>query len=643
MIKKIFFALAAFIAIFVTVVPARQANASYEAYYFENFDVEVIVDENYNFHITETLDTVFTSERRGLFRYLPNYWGDNRIKYTDISVSGAPCEIKREKYKTELKIGDPDKTIIGPITYEISYTVNLPKDPSSEIDSVYINLIGHDHPTETYNSHITIVLPKKVDPSSISVVSGYYFDNGTSDNVSYIYKDRQVLEISLLSPLEMYEGITAKINLPEGYFTDVKNPFFFDEFLIWLIPALLVLAGLILWMIYGNDKRIIAPVELSPPDVSPIEAGYIIDGKVNDDDVSAMLIYWASLGLIKIKKAKGHNNYQFKRIHHMQDRPKYEMDVFSKVFLKSDDEKYISVETLKARLGKNIVKLKYGVIKQYTVGEKRIIDGKSKKMSGTTLFLSYLCFALVGFFTGLDQHVGLGIFLGLASTLLYIPLHLWLRNILAYLPKRTPTKNAIRIILYLSLVLLYAFLSAKIIHPWVLNFRQIIAMLASACTLNAISYYTLKLSDYGHKLYERVIGFRHFLMTAEKEWLEELAKDTPEFFYSMLPYALVLGVSRIWIGKFAKAIKTPPEWYESDKNITRFSARTFSSNTVSDFQRISVSAEKSVYRSSSYSSSRSSYSYRPSSSYSSSSFSSSFSSSSSSSGGGFGGGGSSSW
>lgn len=38
-----------------------------------------------------------------------------------------------------------------------------------------------------------------------------------------------------------------------------------------------------------------------------------------------------------------------------------------------------------------------------------------------------------------------------------------------------------------------------------------------------------------------------FLETAEKEKLEQLVFEDPKYFYNILPYAYVLGVSDKWI------------------------------------------------------------------------------------------------
>ncbi len=645
MIKKIFFVFALAFALLL-VCPLQNADALYEKYYFENFNVNVIVNENYTFRVTETIDAVFTEESHGIYRYLPNYWEEDRIKYTDISVEGAPYVVSKDRYETSIRIGNPSMTITGPITYNISYTVNLPKDSYSELDSVYINAIGFDHPTHTNNSEITITLPKKVDPSSISVITGYYYGYGTEDKVSYEYKDRQALRITLNEPLDYYEGITVKINLPDGYFTNIKDPFFIEEMLKYILPLALLTIALIMWKIYGDDEKLVIPVEVSPPDVSPLEAGYIIDGKINHEDISSMIIYWASLGFISIAQDnKRKNEYYFTKIKDLDDRPEYEKNIFKNIFY-NNETKPISTHTLKSRLSSRIYSFNSGVKAKYSKADTRLIDKKSSIFSRINTALAYLCFSLIAFFIGLYKYTSLGVMLGLFSLIAFIPLHVILKNILQYLNKRPPLNSIFRFIVFGAVTAGYVYIFTLLSHPWVLDTYQIILMLLSSCLILAVSFHTQKLSDYGHETFERVLGFRHFLATAEKEWMEELAEDNPEYFYDMLPYALVLGVSDIWIGKFSQLITSPPEWYSSDAAAT-FSTRTFSSRTVSNFKRIGVQSVKMSRTprtySGSYSGRSSSSSYRPSTTYRPRTSSSSFSSSSGRSGGGFGGGGSRSW
>ena len=72
----------------------------------------------------------------------------------------------------------------------------------------------------------------------------------------------------------------------------------------------------------------------------------------------------------------------------------------------------------------------------------------------------------------------------------------------------------------------------------------------------------------------KIRGFKRFLETARKEELEILVEENPSYFYDILPYTYVLGVSSKWIKKFETMNLRSPDWYDS--------ANAF---TVSDFGR----------------------------------------------------------
>ena len=63
-------------------------------------------------------------------------------------------------------------------------------------------------------------------------------------------------------------------------------------------------------------------------------------------------------------------------------------------------------------------------------------------------------------------------------------------------------------------------------------------------------------TEYGEKIKPQIEGFREFLLKAEKDQLEDLVTKNPEYFYDVLPFTYVLGVSKKWISKFEN-IKIP--------------------------------------------------------------------------------------
>ena len=82
----------------------------------------------------------------------------------------------------------------------------------------------------------------------------------------------------------------------------------------------------------------------------------------------------------------------------------------------------------------------------------------------------------------------------------------------------------------------------------------------------------------------------------EKEKLEKMLEDDPQFYYHILPYAQVLGVSDKWEEKFADITVEPPQWYASSVAGTVFRLHVFNSimrNTMSTMTKNMVSRPSS--------------------------------------------------
>ena len=83
---------------------------------------------------------------------------------------------------------------------------------------------------------------------------------------------------------------------------------------------------------------------------------------------------------------------------------------------------------------------------------------------------------------------------------------------------------------------------------------------------------TNRKTSYGEMISSKVLGFRNYLNTVEKNQLEKLVEDDPNYFYNILPYTYVLNISKKWIDTFGK--KNMPnidlsvlEYYEDRKSV----------------------------------------------------------------------------
>ncbi len=94
-----------------------------------------------------------------------------------------------------------------------------------------------------------------------------------------------------------------------------------------------------------------------------------------------------------------------------------------------------------------------------------------------------------------------------------------------------------------------------------------------------------KRTKYGNKMLGKLRGFKNFLETVEKDKLESLVVQNPNYFYDILPYTYVLGVSDKWIKKFETISLQAPTWYDSYNSFDISTFRTFMNLTMTSAQR----------------------------------------------------------
>jgi hypothetical protein len=68
----------------------------------------------------------------------------------------------------------------------------------------------------------------------------------------------------------------------------------------------------------------------------------------------------------------------------------------------------------------------------------------------------------------------------------------------------------------------------------------------------------------GARARDELLGLKEYIGRAEKSEFETRHGDepTPVDFEAILPYAIALGVSDVWIDEFAGFLAQPPAWYE---------------------------------------------------------------------------------
>jgi len=88
-----------------------------------------------------------------------------------------------------------------------------------------------------------------------------------------------------------------------------------------------------------------------------------------------------------------------------------------------------------------------------------------------------------------------------------------------------------------------------------------VAAILSAGIIAGFGWFMPARTADGAKALAGVLGFEDFLTHVEADHMDRISQ-TPETFEKFLPFAMVLGVEKKWVGAFQNIYSQPPSWYQ---------------------------------------------------------------------------------
>lgn len=621
-------------------------------YYIESYNVDINVSNDNSYDIKETIVAYFNKEKHGIIRNIPTRntvtrtdgsTNTNRAKITNVNVN-EKYSLSRGSNEVKIKIGDAGTVLTGRHTYQIRYTYNIGDDKLKDADEFYLNLIGNQWDTNINKLTFKITMPKDFDTNKIGFSVGKYGKSGILDDGYFNYSVKNnVITGTYNKTLPPNNGFTVRITLPEGYFEKQKLKITIFDFIAICLPIILGIIAFSQWEKYGKDEKIVETIEFNPPDnMNSLDVAYAYKGKVNSNDVVSLLIYLANKGYIKIKveetgskllKSKSYKIIEVKKYDGNDENERLFLERLFKngTIYKTENNNVFRCVT-KSDLEERFYKTVNEIIDNENTSEfkNKIFEKGVWNRAKKIIILSLLVILTMSIGPLLN---GTRIKTTVIANLVLVAITM-LFYLFALSSKFNNTRVKNIIILFVIsffasfsfvFVILYDIVSEIIINMNKLGLIELGIQVISLIFIMILVTLMKRRTKYGTEVLGRILGFKTFLKTAEKEKLETLVNQDPEYFYNILPYAYVLGVSNEWIKNFETISLMPPEWYVG--NDSYYDYHTFSNN-YNYLMRTSANAMTS----------------RPSSSDSYSSFSGgSFSGGGGFSGGGSGGGGGSSW
>lgn len=301
---------------------------------------------------------------------------------------------------------------------------------------------------------------------------------------------------------------------------EMKNISFIDydnkSLICSLIIFIILIITFILWILFGkNNKEKLKTVEYYPPaDLDPAQMGYAIS-RVNDKKlIISLILNLVSKKYIKIIENNGKQYLVNLCVLNVED----ERDKYQKV------------------IGKDLSDLKFSNInelKELSVTEKIVYNGlfydKNINDFSNTMLMTYICRQV------------------------YDELNNKFKEYIV--SKKSITVQIVSVALYgisFTLGVFNYFLAVNLNPKYNIIFYFSYVFIALIFLLTLLMK---KNTYFGDEIISKIKGFKSYLEKVEKDKLDALVLKNPNYFYDILPYAYVLGVSKKWVDKFETEVE----------------------------------------------------------------------------------------
>lgn len=556
------------VALAVLLVPAAGLAADAN-YVIEDYRREITVHENNTYSVEDTMTVNWLTPAHGLRVDIPTraeisrrhngevYNDTYQILVSDVFANGQ-YDTEKDGDTFMIKIGDPDEYVTGKQTYSFGYLFDPGDDGRPEFDEFYFNLIAPSWAAPIEHFSFIINMPKEFDAANVGFSTGSYGTSGYNMDALKYQVDGTTITGEIDQEIAPYEGVNIRLELPDGYYVGARDPH--SQIFPWMIGGIAVLAiVVVLYLTAGKKKREVQTVEFYPPEgMNPADVGYIVDGVVEDKDAVSLLIYWADQGNIEIYQ-EDQKNLRFQKLKDLPDTANdYERILFDKMFARRNS---VRIKDMQYKFASTVSAVKDRIKDKYQTEQNLVF---TKKSTGRQRFASIvavlpavLMFSFGNYLESYDWFAAVfsgavaWIFGGMFTSMLCTNVNKWKSEKLS-----TKTGSMIlNVILFALFFGVTALFSMDSFGMW------IIVPIAASAVMVILATQMRRRTDRGAQWSGRILGLKHFIETVEADKLKMLVEGDPKYFYNILPYAYVLGVTDKWAKQFESIAVEPPSWY----------------------------------------------------------------------------------
>lgn len=552
----------------------HQDSSTFRPYeHIVSFDAAISVDREANVTVTEKIKVYVTgaSIRRGIFRTLPRWRNINgKKKKISYAITSVQRDDQPEQYRIE-RTGDDEIIYFGrkdyllptgTHEYELTYTTSNQIGFFEKYDEFYWNVNGTfwDFPIDEVSAVLQL-------PAEAKIIQQQCYTGGyraSEQNCTSTLIDDHTVQFSAKN-LSRHEGLTIAVGFEKGLFTPPPPPGFWEQYgiviVLLLAAVILCIYYIISWRRYGVDpqKPVIFPQFNVPGNLSPASLGYLQKGFYTDNLISAALVNLAVKGFVKIVEKDdrilglfGGITYEVIKLKESETSlPTEEQQLMERLFPGEKDRVHFSGK-YSSRVESAVTNFQANLHYQHDTFLRE--GNNSRKLIFPILII--IALTAVGLYVSFnltysDVHLTAGIVLSVALVFLGIVFSV-------YFERSSAIKVAYGLVSVAVLFLYLILLRADGTWPINIAFYATYAFIIFGFISLVLFQFLIKQpTEEKLQTLSLIDGFNMYLETAEEKLLQfhNPPKMTPEVFEKLLPYAMVLGVEKIWGDKFQAMLK----------------------------------------------------------------------------------------
>lgn len=446
----------------------------------------------------------------------------------NIQVNGSTPSTSRRGETLEVDLAKAIGAIAGDISVVITYTLPsvVARDGGTQNLTLSMPLLC-GFPYSIEECAFSVTLPDTV-PGKPTLTSTYYQTRIEEDLTLTI--DANQISGRLDTAIMGSDWLTLTLKVSEEMFPQEK-PVVWTLDLVDLAMIGFAVLAVVYWLVF---LRCLPPRAIhhstAPEGISAGDIGSALT--MCRADLTMLVVQWAQLGYILIQLDDNGRVWLHKRMNMGNERSQYEGRIFRSLF---------GTRSMIDGTG-----FHYAQLCRKVAAGKPGIHGLFQRGSGNPGIFRLLA-AMIGLFGG----VSLGIAIGAESLL---------QNVIAVLMgifglvsswliqeggKRLHLRRKFSLWLALGLCAVWLILGV-----WANELITALCIAAAELLAGLAAAYGGRRTDLGRQASAQILGLRRYLKSVTKEELQRILRVNPDYYYTLAPYALALGVDQAFAKRF---------------------------------------------------------------------------------------------